>query len=161
MKFTRTALIAVCALVLALLAVTPATNAFAAGPVLSAHTAILAPALTPTGCPAGDMCIYNQTNGKDLCIATPVNEPNLGACTRTDESVFNNGFQGNPNNVVAMNFLGNYRGAWTCIARGSYWLFTNQYTFNAGPGTTGYGYTVEQSVGSFHWQAHDCGNSKS
>lgn len=161
MKTTRSALMALCALVLALLAITPATNAFAAGPSPSARPAVLAPALTPKGCPAGDMCIYNKTNGGDLCIATPGNEPNLGACSWTDETVFNNGFVGNPNGVVAMNYQGSYHGAWTCIARGSYWLDTSQYTFNAGPGTVGYGHSVEHSVGSFHWQAHDCGNSKS
>ena len=164
MKVTPRTLVALCAFVLGLLAVAPATNAFASTPASGSSTnathAVI-PLGNPQGCPAGDMCIYNKGGGGNLCIATPGNEPNLGACSWTDEAVFNNGFKGNPNGVVAMNYQGSYHGAWTCIATGNYWLYTAAYYFNNGSSKTpGYRHTVERSIGSFHWQSHDCGSSQ-
>jgi hypothetical protein len=158
MKITRRTIIVLCAFVLSILAVVPGTNAFASGTQLS-YTVVAHPLGKPQGCPGGDMCIYNKGGGGNLCIATPGNEPNLGACSWTDEAVFNNGFSGNPNGVVAMNYLGDYHGAWTCIDTGHYWLYTAAYYFNNGSGQQGYTHSVERSIGSFHWQSHDCGSS--
>lgn len=164
MKITPRTIIAVCAFVLGILVVAPATNAFASPAAASGtqltYTLVAHPMGKPQGCPGGDMCIYNKGGGGDLCIATPGNEPNLGACSWTDEAVFNNGFSGNPNGIVAMNYQSAYHGAWTCIATGNYWLYTAAYIFNNGPNTDGYGHSVEKSVGSFHWQSRNCGNAK-
>jgi hypothetical protein len=164
MKIARR-LLAACTLTLAVLAAVPAAGALAsttaphtAGRVAPSNARIDGP---PQGCPSGDMCIYRKGGGGDLCIATPGNEPNLGACANSDEAVFNNGFVGNPNGVVAMNHLLNYTGAWTCIATGNYWLYTSSYYFNGGPGTTGYGDSIVNNVASFHWQANNCGSSMS
>jgi hypothetical protein len=170
--------LAACTLTLAVLSAAPATGALASATsshpaashvsaaVVARGAAHVRPAKAtpdgnPQGCPGGDMCIYRQGGGGDLCIATPGNEPNLGACANADEAVFNNGYAGNPNGVVAMNHLLNYTGAWTCIATGSYWLYTSDYYFNGGPGTTGYGESIVNSVASFHWQEHNCGSSMS
>jgi hypothetical protein len=175
MKIIRR-ILAASTLLLAILCTTPAAAALAstASPqasAISAH-ALLAgdtsagrgpvtatPAGKPAGCPSGDMCIYSKGGGGGLCIATPGNEPNLGACGYIDGAVFNNGHAGNPNGIVAMNHLLNYTGAWTCIATGSYWLYTSHYTFNDGAGQSGYGESVQDAVASFHWQEHNCGNS--
>jgi hypothetical protein len=173
MKIARRTL-AACTLTLAVLSAAPATGALAS--ITSSHPAashvsaaavargtadVIRPDGNPTGCPTGDMCIYRNPGGSNLCLASPGNETNLGACANEDGAVFNNGFVGNPNGVVAMNHLQNYYGAWTCIATGNYWLFTSSYYFNGGPGTTGYGATIYNAVASFHWQENNCGSSMS
>jgi hypothetical protein len=137
----------------------PGHAIFAAGASAGLGPATVTPAGKPTGCPPGDMCIYRNGGGSGLCMATPSNEPNMGSCSWIDGAVFNNGYAGNPNGIVSMNRLGSYTGAWTCIATGSYWLYTSHYKFNNGSGMTGYGESVQNSVGSFHWQEHNCGNS--
>jgi hypothetical protein len=169
MSLTRRTL-AACAVTLTVLCAAPAAGALAsttASHPAASHSRVgtrgtsprFVPASKPSGCPSGSFCIYHDTNGGDLCIASPVNNPTLGSCTGIDRTVFNNGYTGKPDNVVAMNHLPNYKGAWTCIAAGNYWLDTSVYFFNGGPGTTGYGATVEDAVSSFHWQQNNCGNN--
>jgi Peptidase inhibitor family I36 len=120
---------------------------------------VLLPAGAPAGCPAGDFCSYNQTNGGDLCLKYYGNVPDMENCGNTDQSVFNNGYTGTYD-VVFMYWGVNYIGAYTCLTQGNYWLTATDYKFNNRDSSDDYGYgeSVGSNVESFKWGYYNCGN---
>lgn len=108
------------------------------------------PAGAPSGCDSTDFCVYAQGNGGDLCMENADNIANMGSCANIDQSVFNNGTSGD---AVSMHYESDYDGAWTCIKKGDYWLYTSDYIFNSGSGDPGYDQDIADNVASFHWQA--------
>jgi len=111
----------------------------------------------PTQCPGGDFCIYSGSNGSDICSTwSPGQGTNSNNWYCYDNgTVFDNGSE-----PIAMNYLANLKGAWTCIGAGSYWLFTDQYVYDHGS-TSGPGWNakVSSGIGSYHFQSNNCGNT--
>src|SRR5262249_34118683 len=133
---------------------TPAKTRPAAG---SADGHTVTPFGPPQGCPPGDFCVYRDGGGGHLLMASGGNEPSLGGADNQDGAVFNNGYA-DPYDVVEMYWGYNYTYAYTCIARGNYWLYTSHYYFNHGYAPDG-NYNLQNNVASERWVDTDCGNS--
>jgi hypothetical protein len=128
----------------------------AAAPGGSATAALL---LTPKGCASGNFCVYTQGNGGSLCLTTPGNATDWGACANHDMTLFNNGTQATYDAVDVFWGRG-YAGAYACLERGDYWLYATQNVFDhigskggdgAKDGYTGLGEAVGNNAASHHW----------
>ena len=129
----------------------------AVGQVAVQNSAAVQPFGPPQGCPYTDFCVYRDGGGGSLLVAAGGDCPDMCGHPNQDGAVYNNG-DVQYNDVVSMNWGPNYTYAWTCIAQGSYWLYTSHYRFNHGTAPDG-NYNVQNNVASSHWQHDNCGNS--
>jgi hypothetical protein len=113
-----------------------------------AAPAVVTPDGAPKGCPSGNFCSYNKTNGGNLCLSTPNSETEWGECTATVLSVFNNGV-GNHAKYAKLFPLPDFIGAWYCLQPGHYLLDLTKNKFNeGGSGGIDYGIPMARNIDS-------------
>lgn len=108
----------------------------------------------PSGCPHGAVCFYNSGNGGDLCGIWYNNAyPDLGGCTNTAWSVYNNGDACSGCQDVNLYWGSSFTGAWYCLPKGGYLLYLDKNRFNRGSGRSGFGEQMARNIASAKWTA--------
>jgi hypothetical protein len=129
----------------------PAAEAIAAPAAATSAMAVVQPDGAPTGCPLGDFCAYQGTNGKGHVCPFPGNAASLGACYDKVGSVFNNGVYVQGYSNVAMYALAGHRdGCWAALGLGDYYLDLHKNTYNHGAGG-GCGQALFNHIRSMRW----------
>lgn len=129
----------------ALVALTGAAQA----PAASAAE-MVKPATTGTAAADGNFYVYNSMFRLDLCEIFDGNADTWGYCANKSESLWNNGYPGNFDDVLV--FWGyNYQGAWRGLYNGALLDNLDDFTFDYSGGRAGNGEKLWHNIASHKW----------
>ena len=100
--------------------------------------------------PDGFLFVYNGIYQLDNCDQFDGNMPTWGNCANKSESLWNNGYPGNLDDVLV--FWGyNYGGAWRGLYNGALLNNLSEFTFDYSNGEPGHGKPLWHNITSSKW----------
>jgi hypothetical protein len=108
------------------------------------------PITTATAAADGNFYVYNSQFRLDLCAIFDGNADTWGYCANKSESLWNNGYPGNFDDVLVF-WSYNYQGAWRGLYNGALLDSLDDFTFDYSGGLPGHGEKLWHNIASHKW----------